>query len=109
MKPTTIDGIKFAGLIGNRRLHQITTNEFMSALAKCGWREAHNAHVLMRLRERGMFWGLRTANDFARALRYGYTVSADDGAMARVCCLGQCWVIFRPELRSLITIGHAGG
>ncbi len=58
-----IDDISFVGLIGNRQLESITTNEFMNALARCGWGEAHNAHILMRLRERGIRWGIFTPND----------------------------------------------
>ena len=99
-----IDDISFVGLIGNRQLESITTNEFMNALARCGWGEAHNAHILMRLRERGIRWGIFTPNDFARKLRDGYTINANDGAKARVCCNGECWVIYREDTCCFITI-----
>lgn len=51
--PRPIDEIEFVGLIGNRLLTEVTTNEFMNALAKSGWGEAQNALILMRMRERG--------------------------------------------------------
>jgi hypothetical protein len=69
--PRPIDRIEVVGLIGNRPLPHVTTNDFMNALARNGWGEARNAHILMRLRERGHLWGIRTPNDFARALLYG--------------------------------------
>lgn len=101
---TGIDQIEFGGLIGNRMLASITTNEFMNALGKLGWGEATNGHILQKLRERGGRWGIRTPNDFARALRNGRTQPARDGAKARVCCNGQCWVIYREDICRLVTI-----
>jgi hypothetical protein len=101
---TAIDQIEFRGLIGNRLLASITTNEFMNALAAFGWGEAHNGHILQKLRERGSRWGIRTPNEFARALRNGRTQWADDGAKARICCNGQCWVIYREETQRFITL-----
>lgn len=103
----SIDQIEFVGLIGNRLLTQITTNEFMNALARNGWGEAQNAHILMRLRERGPLWGILTPNDFARALRDGETLPGRDGAQCRSCCYGQCWVIYREDLGRFITIRHS--
>lgn len=102
-----IDRITFVGLIGNRRLDQITTNEFMNALAKNGWGEATNAHILQRLRERGSQWGILTPGDFARALRDGHSIPAGEGAVCRECCHGECWVIYRAETSRFITIRHA--
>ena len=107
--PTSIDRIEFVGLIGNRLLTEVTTNEFMNALAKNGWGEAQNAHILMRLRERGPLWGIRTPNEFARALRYGITMPDRDRTHRRVCCHGQCWVIYRGDLCRFITIRHPTG
>ena len=104
--PRTIDQIEFVGLIGNRLLTQITTNEFMNALSKNGWGEAQNAHILMRLRERGPLWGILTPNDFARALRDGTTLPDRDGALRRACCQDRCWVIYRGDLSRFITIRH---
>jgi hypothetical protein len=48
-----IEAIEFRGLIGNKTWDQITGPEFLNALARCGWREAHNAHIFLRLCERG--------------------------------------------------------
>lgn len=104
----TIETFEFRGLIAGRALLSITTSEFMNALRDIGWREAHNAHILQRLRERGRLWGINTPDDFARALRHGYTIAVREGAQARVCCHGSCWVIFRGAERTLITIRHAG-
>lgn len=101
-----IENVEFGGLIGNRSLHAITTSEFVNALSKCGWREAHNGHILQKLRKRGLVWRINTLNDFARALRNGYTIPARDGAKARVCGGGSCWVIFREAERAFITIRH---
>lgn len=101
-----IERIEFVGLIGNRLLTQITTNEFMNALGKLGWGEAPNAHILQRLRERGAAWGIRTPNDFAQALRDGRSVPADQGAMRRECRAGLFWVIYRAETSRFITIRH---
>jgi hypothetical protein len=103
----TIDQIEFRGLIGNIRFQAITEAEFRNALGKCGWREAHNGHIYKRLCERGPRFGILTPNDFARALRDGQTRMAGGGGKARVCCQGQCWVIFREEDCSLITIRDA--
>jgi hypothetical protein len=91
----SIDRIKFRGSIGNRDFKDITVNEFLEALAKCGWREAHNGHIYKSLVERGAPWGIRTPNDFARALRAGATEDGDRGEKRRVCCHGKCWVIYR--------------
>ena len=91
----SIDNIKFAGLIGDKAWKEITVNEFMAALGKNGWKEAHNAHIFMRLCERGPTLGIRAPNDFARALRSGTTENAKDGAQTRVCSAGKFQVIFR--------------
>lgn len=99
-----IESIKFAGLIGNKPWAEITVTEFLEALAKNGWREAHNAHIFKRLAERGPGLGIRTPNDFARALRQGHTEEGKDGAKTRVCAGGKFQVIFRDNC--LITIRH---
>jgi hypothetical protein len=91
----SIESIKFVGLIGDRPWKEITVNEFMTALGKNGWKEAHNAHIFMRLSEKGAALGIRTPNEFARALRSGTTEEAKDGAQARVCSGGKFQVIFR--------------
>ena len=101
----SIDQIQFTGLIGNKPWAEITVTEFLAALGKNGWREAHNGHIYMRLKERGPGLGIRTPNDFARALKSGSTEDADQGAQARVCSGGKLRVIFRDQ--SFITIVHA--
>ncbi len=100
----SIDKLNFKGAIGNMPWKDITMNEFINALKESGWREAHNGHIYKRLVERGAALGIKTPNDFARALRDGTTEDAEDGASRRVCRGGNCWVIFRGG--SLITIRH---
>lgn len=90
--------------MGNKPWKEITMNEFIEALQATGWREAHNGHIYQRLCERGAAFGLKTPNDFARALKGGTTEDAGDGASRRVC-RNDCWVIFRGN--NLITIRHA--
>ena len=106
MKTNTIDQIEFRGLLGNRPFASILMNEFINALRLNGWREAHNAHIYQRLLQRGVEFGLRTPNDFARALRDGRTLPAEGGASVRICHGGQCWVIYRDH--EFITIRHPG-
>ena len=101
----SIDGIKFVGLIGDKPWKEITVNEFMTALAKSGWKEAHNAHIFRRLSERGSALGIRTPNEFARALRAGTTEEGKDGAKTRVCGGGKFQVIFRDNC--FITFRHS--
>ena len=96
--------LSFEGGIVNRTWDEITMNEFVNALNKCGWREAHNAHIYQRLRERGPFLGVFTPGDFARALRDGYSLPARDGATARVCWQGRFTVIYKAAERALITL-----
>ncbi len=63
--------IAFIGLIGNRPLIQLGQQEVRNAFAKIGLREAHNAHFIKRLIERGPSFGINTLNDFARAMNNG--------------------------------------
>lgn len=63
--------IAFIGLIGNRPLAQLGHQQIRNAFAKIGLREAHNAHFIKRLIERGPQFGIRTLNDFARAMNNG--------------------------------------
>lgn len=99
-----IENIRFVGLMGNQPWEEITVNEFLAALGKNGWKEAHNAHIFMRLSEKGPALGIRTPNDFARALRSGSTEAAKDGAQARICAGGKFQVIFRDN--TLITLRY---
>lgn len=103
---TSIDSIEFRGLIGNKAWHEMTGPEFLDALEKNGWREAHNAHIFMRLKQRGPRLGIYTPNDFARALRDGHTLPAERGALQRVCRGGDFVVIYRGF--SFITIVPRG-
>lgn len=100
----SIDKLEFKGAIGNMPWKSITMNEFINARKLNGWREAHNGHIYKRLIERGSSWGIKTPNDFARALRNGTTEEAENGAKKRVCLSGNCWVVFRDN--NLITIRH---
>jgi hypothetical protein len=104
-EPKTIDALVFHGGIGNRRFGNITMNEFINALKANGWREAHNAHIYQRLVERGPEFGIYTPNEFARALRNGFTQPAERGASMRVCCGNTCWVIYQGN--EIITLRHA--
>jgi hypothetical protein len=63
--------VAFVGLIGNRPLAQLGHQEIRNAFARVGLREAHNGHFIKRLIERGPKFGIRTLNDFARALNNG--------------------------------------
>ena len=63
--------IAFVGLIGNRPLIQLGHQQIRNAFAKVGLREAHNAHFIKRLIQRGPHYGIRTLNDFARAMNNG--------------------------------------
>jgi|GEM_PF-6929477 hypothetical protein len=104
--PVPIDALEFRGLIGNKTWDEITGPEFFTALEKCGWREAHNAHIFLRLCQRGPGLGILTPNDFARALRDGYTIPAGDGALERRCRArgGEFAVIYREG--AFITFVH---
>ena len=100
----SIDKLEFKGAIGGMDWKDITMNDFINALKKNGWREAPNAHIYQRLVQRGSSFGIKTPDDFARALRDGKTQDAENGASARVC-RNDCWVIFKDT--SFITIRHA--
>lgn len=71
VRVATFGRISFVGLIGNRPLAQLTQQEIRNAFAKVGLREAHNAHFISRLIERGSQFGINTLNDLARALNNG--------------------------------------
>lgn len=97
-----ISAIEFVGLIGNRPILQLHGPEFDNALAKAGWREAHNAHILKRLKERGPGIGINTLNDFARSLRIGEDAPNPSGGKRRLI-LGstsdgkQPFVVYRDD------------
>ena len=102
--PTEIDAFAFEGNAGSYPFHAVTGNQWDNALHRIGWREAHNAHVLMRLKEkgRGAAFGLFTLQDFARAIKGGYSIPAKNGAFARICCGGRFSVIYKD--REFITL-----
>ncbi len=105
MNARPIDQLEFRGAIGNMPFRAVLMNQFVNALSLNGWREAHNGHIYKRLVERGMEFGLNTPDDFARALRDGFTQPAAERAYARVCRGGLCWVIFKDN--EFITIRHS--
>jgi len=63
--------IEFVGLIKNRSLGGLTHQEIRNAMTKAGLREAHNAHFIMRLIERGPVCGINTLDDLAKSLNNG--------------------------------------
>jgi hypothetical protein len=63
--------VEFVGLIKNRALKGLTHQEIRNAMAKVGLREAHNAHFIMRLIERGAECGITTLDDLAKSLNDG--------------------------------------
>lgn len=102
-----IDRFGFIGLIGSYTLQDITGSQWDNALRRIGWREAHNAHLLMRLkqRDRGAAFGLYTLNDFAAAIRSGYSIPSGT-AMARVSANRSFMVIYRDSCFITITGFH---
>lgn len=61
--------ITIEGLIKNRNISELTQQQIRNALAKNGIREAHNAHIIKRLIERGPYTGISTLDDLSRLLR----------------------------------------
>lgn len=90
-----IDRFAFGGNDGSYTVEEITGNQWDNALKRIGWREAHNAHMLKRLKERGASFGVRTLNDLAQALRGGVSEDANSGAMARISKNGRFRVIYK--------------
>lgn len=89
-----IDSLRFSGLVKNRRLKDITGPEFHEALTKAGWREAHNGHILKRLRQRGPACGIKTLEDFGRALKKGTTEEGERGVTVRILPRGG-YVVYK--------------
>lgn len=67
--------ISIRGLIKNRNMADVTQQQIRNALAQTGIREAHNAHVISRLIERGPTNGIFTLEDLVRRLRSADVVS----------------------------------
>jgi hypothetical protein len=65
--------IEFVGLIKNRSLGGLTHQEIRNAMTRVGLREAHNAHFIMRLIERGPDCGINTLDDLAKSFNDGAT------------------------------------
>jgi hypothetical protein len=95
--------ITFVGLINNRPLITLTQQEIRNAFAKVGLREAHNAHFISRLVERGPQFGIHTLDDFARALNYGAArVGGSPGTIEIVLPNGRAAIVFN-TLGELVT------
>lgn len=84
VRVATYGRITFIGLIGNRPLMQLGHQEIRNAFAKIGLREAHNAHFIKRLIERGPQFGIRTLNDFARAMNNGVARAGSQKATTEI-------------------------
>jgi hypothetical protein len=86
--------IAFTGLIANRPLITLTQQEIRNAFAKIGLREAHNSHFISRLVERGAQFGIRTLDDFARAVNNGVArAGAQPGTVEIVLPGGRAAVV----------------
>jgi hypothetical protein len=73
--------LSFRGLDRGRPLGDLTHQEVRSLLAQAGAREAHNAHFVKRLVERGPLFGVRTMDDFARAFNAGTVLAGRHGTV----------------------------
>ena len=96
IEPTDIDRFAFVGSLGSYTFRDITGGQWDNALRRIGWREAHNGHLLMRLKQqdRGQAFGLYTLDDFAAVIRAGYTAPSGT-ALARICGNRAFMVIYR--------------
>lgn len=101
-----LERLEFVGSIANRALAEITGPQFNRALARIGWREAHNGHFFMRLRERGPDWGLVTPGDVSRRWQRGYTTYEGNGRARRYLAKSSAYVVYVVATRALITIRH---
>ena len=99
VRVTSYGRIGFVGITGNRPLVQLTHQEIRNAFAKIGLREAHNAHFIKRLIERGANYGIRTINDLARALNNG---------VARVGKQSRTTEIVFPNGRAAAVVNSSG-
>ena len=91
--------VAFSGLIRNRPLNQLTQQEVRNAMAQAGMREAHNAHFVSKLIERGSNFGIHTLDDLARAL--------NNGAMRPGRQAGTVDIVF-PGGRAAATVNSQG-
>ena len=107
VRVATFGRIAFVGLIGNRPLVQLGHQQMRNAFAKIGLREAHNAHFIKRLIERGPRFGIRTLNDLARAMNNGVArAGAQHGTTEIVFPGGRAAVVLnsRGELITLLPL-----
>ncbi|MEX0887148.1 MAG: hypothetical protein WD009_11995 [Phycisphaeraceae bacterium] len=89
--------IAFIGLINNRPLTSVGQQEIRNAFAKIGLREAHNSHFVSRLIERGPVFGIRTLDDFARAINNGAArPGGSPGTVEIVVVSGRVAVVINP-------------
>lgn len=72
------------GSVTLKLLSQVHGPEFNNCLKQAGWREAKNAHILKRLKQRGPSVGINTLADFAREVRQGKTERGPRGVLLRV-------------------------
>jgi hypothetical protein len=95
--------IRFIGLIGNRPLASLTQQEVRNAFARAGLREAHNSHFISRLIERGGQFGIRTLNDFARALNGGVARAGSNPGTIEIVLPGGRTAVVTNQAGELIT------
>ena len=71
------------GSVTVKPLKTVHGPEFNKCLKQAGWREARNAHILKRLKQRGPSVGINTLADFAREVRQGRTERNKSGGWRR--------------------------
>jgi len=96
--------IAFRGLIGNRHLARLGHQEVRNALAKVGMREAHNAHFVKRLIQRGPQWGINTLNDLARGINSGVARIGSKAGTTEIVLPGERVAIVLNSAGELITL-----
>lgn len=95
--------VAFGGLIRNQPFHQLTQQQIRNALKDAGLREAHNAHFISRLVERGPSFGMNTLDDLARAMNNGIARAGRDGTVEIVIPNGRAAIIVN-RLGELVTL-----
>jgi hypothetical protein len=95
--------IAFVGLIKNRPLVTLTQQEIRNAFEKVGLREAHNAHFISRLVERGPQFGIHTLEDLARALNNGVARTGSHAGTIEIVISNGSAAIVTNEAGELIT------
>lgn len=95
--------IGFSGLINKRPLAQLTHQEIRNAFAKVGLREAHNAHFISRLKERGVSFGIRNLDDLARVINNGTMQVGRQAGTVEIVAPGGRFAIVANRAGELIT------